>query len=1088
MVELRHWLDELEDIFRSLSVEDRVPLCFLIGAGSSLSSNAPGTPDIVAALMAARPGMFPSPAAVYARVHGLSTDERTAITNRLFGRVLPHIGYRCLAAMARTRPIIIVNLNWDDCVIDACHRLGLSEDNYAAIHLEDTAEVAAGLEALLDRGSGLISVHVHGRLQDPEERDPRFGTKETLSFSSSEFEQLQSLLNFRTFVVGTSLSGPHDVTQLVEALRPPVDTPESRIKRLWVIERGPLAHVPSPVTIAGHNLTRALEDRRSTANFLAAPDVDFDMFMVSLRAAEVGYTWEHVTKDATALLPARSELVPPSPAVVRPLLDAPGLLVGRSDIGKLTVAHQVAHWLSILSDDPNPLENVRGGEAIARALEERNAHGSSTALVGDNLFGGDSFHPCEALVEALTAADDQPGAIFTSRPAPWFRAVENEPKLEEAVAVIPFQASRVWEESALKGYARSRSPLVAPDLEEAIERGDLATPKEIDRCVDKQKPLRNPKELTQLTVYLGHLRRGDEELAFALALIRLQDMAHAVPRAQLEEISRADLDRLIESPWDLVASIWIDDEYLRFARREAVLAVDKWLDVDRGWLTGRVALLGDKCRWVREALTRWELLMDFDSSGKSLDELDDATIELLGPELIEPALGISPKKAMAVLQVMFEAAPDAWAVREVGFELVRRWDVLRLCPKAHALRDELLKDTDRRGMYALFEGLLRQGGVGPLDLWAPVVATLTKMLGHLDEDGNRRQAALCFDALLWRPAPVDDQQNRMLLELLLEAADHDSLLQAAYAAAAAYHWDGTERLVTFELSNPVEDLGNVTEAEAREMAWVVEWHFVHQSRNRALASRRYFRSTRSMPVRAWQPRLLSRKPVDRPLPPAAASAVQRVVAQMGRFRATAGWALHMIVNVRSTAGTFKVRNLGSVVDNANPTDLGLVWAAITYEPERRLGEELRSLLNSDKGRETLQRALSGELELDRTPICTPRFVTTLDPWNEVRSRLRMDFEVLGDLGLPTNEPWRLIEVAREVRDEAIAEGASEEMVDAVIDQLELADTRLFDRVHSEEGFSERGRKSPKNPADLHRRVKTLLFLCAKLMEIERGPQ
>ena len=583
---------------------------------------------------------------------------------------------------------------------------------------------------------------------------------------------------------------------------------------------------------------------------------------------------------------------------------------------------------------------------------------------------------------------------------------------------------------------------------------------------------------------MGKLRRNDEGRALALALIRLQDMEHAVPRSQLEETTGADLGELLASPWELVSSIWIDDEYLCFARREAVIAVDRWLEVDRAWLQRRIASLGERDLWSKGALARWELLRNFASGKRSLAEMQDGPIELLGPELIEPALGVSSKKAMSVLQAMFEAAPDAWAVRDVAFELVRRWDVLRRCPKAEELRDQILEDTDRRGMYALFEGLLRQGGTGEIDLWNPVVTRLMKMLGHLDEDGSRRQVALAFDALLWRPAPIDQRQNRDLLDRILEAAERDSRLRAACAVAAAYHWDGTKVLSEFGLPNPVEDLGHINEAEALEMAWIVEWHFVHQSRNRALASRRHFRSTRATTSRPGQPRLLSRKPIDRTLGAEAAAAIQRVVAQMGRFESTAGWALHMIVNAYSTAGHFPVPKLGAISENADPTDAGVVWAAITYEPNRRLGQELRTLLNSDKGRDDLQRALAGEMKLDGTSICAPRFITTLDPWREVRQRMRMNADLFDDLGLREHDPWELVKVAREVRAGAIEKGAREDLVDTVIDRLAKADTRLIDRVHSEGDFAERGRKVPKEGVDLKGRVESLLYMAAGLMEIE----
>lgn len=1089
MAPIKHWLDELEDLFRLLDASVGAPICFLIGAGASLSSNAPTTASVVAALMEARPGMFPDPAAVYAKVHQLSTDDRSAITSRLFSGIVPHVGYRCLAAMARARPIIVVNLNWDECPIDACLRLGIPAEWVEAVHLADTEDVAAALQRLEGRGKGLLSVHVHGRLEDPGERDPRFGTKETLKFNEREFEQLQLLLSFHTYVIGTSLSGPHDVTELVKAMRAPEGLKESRVKRIWVIERGPIAQVPNPLTEAGHDLTRVLEDRRSTSNFLAAPDVDFDMFMVALRAAEVHYTWEDVRKEADAALPARSELVPPSPAVVRPLLDAPGLLVGRPSVGKWAVAHQVAHWLSILEDPPRRLRSIKGGRAIATAMEQSRGEDPPGVLVGGSCFGSDSYRDCSELLEEVESGDQASGLILVSRPSQWSEALEKgHPSLEQSIRAIPFQASQVWERRALKAYARRLSPQGAMNIEEAIERGELTTPQHVDWANEGRPVSGDPQEPAQLIAYLARLRERDEESALALALIRLQDLMHAVPRGQIEECCETKLDKLVCDPWELVTVIRIDDEYLCLARREVIMPIDTWMSSERSWLAERIDALGERFRWAREGLARWERLQEFDPKAHSLADFDQETIELIGPELIEPALGISAKKAMRVLEVMLEEAPDAWAVREVAFELVRRWGSLRKCPKARQMRDELIADSSRHGLYALFEGLLRHGGVGALGLWHQVLAALTEMSCRLDEDENRRQVALCFDALLWRRAPADEQQRRMLFEQLLEAAEEDELLRAAFAAAAAYHWDGAEQLAAFELPNPVEELGHVSEAAALEMRWVVEWHFVNQSRNRALASRRYFRSTRVTPALPDQPRLLSRKPLKRSLGKDASNAVIRVVAQLGRFKSTAGWGILMIANVHSTFGRFHVKDLGKLISKAKIDDFGLVWSAVTYESERRLEQEVRNALTGPEGRDAIQRALAGELEVDRTPIRRPRFLTSPDPWREVWLRMGMDSEVLEDLSLPENEPWRLVEVARDVRDSVVAKLGDEEAVDEVIEQLAATDLRLIERVHSQEGFAERARRKQGTKSevpDIRERVYSLIYMAAGILSIER---
>ena len=636
---------------------------------------------------------------------------------------------------------------------------------------------------------------------------------------------------------------------------------------------------------------------------------------------------------------------------------------------------------------------------------------------------------------------------------------------------------------------------------------DVSTPVQVARAIDEGQVSSDRKELRQLTAYLKRLRKRDGEKSLALALTRLQDMAHAVPCNQLAESGGTDLAELVRDPWELVARIQIDDEYLRLARRKAVIALDEWMDGDRRWLSERIALLGEGGGWAREALTRWERFRDFDPQSRPLADFDSATIELIGPELIEPALGVSPKEAMRVLQVMFDTASDSWALREVGYELVRWWETLRDCPKAHELLKRFLADTERRGMYALFEGLLRHGGTADVELWGPVQIRLLEMARNLEKDQNRREVALSFDALLWRRAPIGAQENRALLKRLLAAARDDELLWAAYAAGAAYHWDGARHLNRLELPNPVENLGNVSEAAALEMAWIVEWHFVHQSRNRALASRRYFRSTRSTPLPPDQSRLLSRKPLERQLPAEAMPGIQRVVAQLARFAETAGWGIHMIMNVHATSGLFHIPDLGAIFAKAKVDDPGLIWGAITYEPEWRLNEALVGKLESEQGRLVLQKALAGDLELEGAKIRTPRFVTTLEPW-KVRKRLRMDAEVLSDLGLPEDEPWKLVELAREARDDAVTEltrrsrggsmtkKAGEEAVDEVIARIAAGDIHLIDHQHSQDGAAERARRKLERkmrrrdetvpePEDLPDRVRSLLVIAASLFTMEQ---
>jgi hypothetical protein len=191
----------------------------------------------------------------------------------------------------------------------------------------------------------------------------------------------------------------------------------------------------------------------------------------------------------------------------------------------------------------------------------------------------------------------------------------------------------------------------------------------------------------------------------------------------------------------------------------------------------------------------------------------------------------------------------------------------------------------------------------------------------------------------------------------------------------------------------------------------------------------------------------------------------------------------MVLNVRSTFGYFEVPNLGQIVARIQPGDPGLIWAAVTYEPDTVLIRQMRAAMRNDLSREELQKALSGRLKLDRTSIVAPRFVTTFDPWRETRTRWQLNSALFDDLGLPSNEPWLLAEIAREVRDDAIATGADTRTLDEVIDEIAAADTRLIDLVHSDDEFGVKGASD-----DIRRGICSLLVLASQIRAAERYEQ
>jgi hypothetical protein len=234
----------------------------------------------------------------------------------------------------------------------------------------------------------------------------------------------------------------------------------------------------------------------------------------------------------------------------------------------------------------------------------------------------------------------------------------------------------------------------------------------------------------------------------------------------------------------------------------------------------------------------------------------------------------------------------------------------------------------------------------------------------------------------------------------------------------------------------------VNDEQSLSMAWVVEWHFLHQSRNRAIASRRFFNSTRS---RSARQRLLDRTVEESAqLPADWAKAVQRVANAMGRGASTAGWALHLIMNVQATAGEFEVEDLDAIKRGISSDDPGLITAAITYIPSRDLREAVRPLLEEDSGCEALLAALGDGIEIGGIRVRPPRFLTTDDSWSTVRKLWNVkDDKIWEYFNLEVPDHWHLLENLRAAAPDVIAKGLSEDSVQRALDHVERGDTRPY---------------------------------------------
>ena len=1001
-----HWLRHVEEVAASiLDAEDRDPICFLLGAGASLSSGAPSTAAILEHCQEVKPNVFPTPESVYEKFSKQHARDRDMLIRPLFKEVVPYAGYRCLVALARARPVFVVNLNWDNCLKAAGGILNVPVDSF---DLRETQEIEQAMAKARRAGKGVVCAHVHGRLADKKgESHIRFDRPNTHAFQPLEKELLRKKFfsNF-TIAIGTSLVGPRDVHEMVQALLPQgqpqiaesgeLSWPDA--ERLWIFERGPHSRAPGFDSKVTESLSYALLARLSTDNFISAPDIDFDLMLSALRGIEAGLTWEEAIKDVEAPLPGLETLVPPNPEVVRPILDCERLVVlGAPYVGTSTLAHLLAWWRCLTDCTgelaPGKLYSWQGvGETLSILRRRRSL--DKGVIVVDNLFDkpkgdGESSSAGESL-EAELKRQGARCVIGTAAPDGAAAALCGESTLLDSFAVEPVAAGSLWRPADLRAWARASGGERAELVCRRVRLGLDTTPAQAVNTLENSPPRElEVKWRKRLGSHLSETYPPADPRALLLALLRLQDFSVPQPAEVLAELAGTSDEYLIKDPWGLCTSIEVDDSrYLRLSHPGVVRAVDDWLASGQDDLEPALTELGEVGWWASEALGRWRSFRSIAEAGGIPAEFGAEELELFGTEVVLQALREgSPAGALDALERIWDAHSDSWTAKDVALDLVLHWDELKADPRARSLRGKLLAADKDFGAYALFEAILRVGRPLSIELWTSAVARLLDLAAETSADElARKQIALAFDALLWRACPASREDERKLIRALLEAAEKDRLLQAYFTAACAYHFQGAQRLrkLGFEELGPHGGEGGL--AEAKAIAWIVEWHFVHQSRCRAITSRRTFLSTVDGFVQDDAPRYLDRTLHPRPLEAEHVKAAIQCIDALLAHEETAGWALHLIMNLQATTGSFHVP--GDRIAKLAAIDArcdAVLSAALTYKPSKQIQALLLPLLEAQEGKENLQSRLGQGVCVDGVTVCEPRFSMGADPW-KIRTR------------------------------------------------------------------------------------------------------
>ncbi len=1030
------WLEMLPEFCTSILGRRHQAITLLLGAGASLSSGAPSTGAVADAIWAANPGRFKSRQDVYDDLVEITeVDKRNAI-EPLFEDTVPYAGYRLLAALARSRPIIIVNLNWDDCVLRACGQMGVRCQPHDIA--DPLAEIRESIALSNASGSGIVDIHVHGRLgtEGHEAKHRlRFARLKTLTLKEDEFELLRECFDCATAVIGASLCAGRDLdtADLIEALRGSGDPHEPGqlvdMQPVWIAVREANGDEPDKII---HSVLRA---RRSSRNILIGPDVDFDRIMWRLRATDAGYGWSQLEANHPEIrLIDEPGLILPKPSLLRDALDrscSVVVLPGRARQGKSTVAHILAHWISLCEPGEPQVRTYR----TTQSDEALGALQKGDVIVVDDPFGEVSYRRSPHVFDALLTHPDNAGRIVVATRFETYQPACRDAG-DEGLPAVSSKPADWWAASELELYAQR----LKAGLSEHVRHDPVTfdTPYRVSQAaLGHVEPRADEDETARTKQWLADELEGGVPHATLVLTVRLQDFYQPVPREELERaadyqprgVDFADLGGILRV-------VKVEDEHLRIGHPEDIHAVDLLIREHRDLVDAVLQALSPHLPWLAGALAAWEAVVGSSAPVAPADIPDEILFEWTF-ELVQRAAAQSPAAALALLGHARRRAPDTWAFRELVFAAVCMWGAIADDPKAASFIKEVIRDRSHRGTYALVEALLRVRVDPPGELLGFAVTSIHDL-------ARRRKAheelVLIFDGLLWRDLPVVDATLRQLLKALLDAAEADQKLRAGFAAAAAYHRPGLDALLEHGLENPLQWTADA-HRHPNIVAWLLQWHVAHQARVHALVTRQSFLTVDSDEIKyLGRGRCENRAPLERDQ----ASGLHALIGHLLRSGPHAGWAIHLAVNVNAVAGEFDTGDLAEHVGRVDQSDSGLAGCAL-YEAPAPLHFPLADHFRG-RGRRALLQLLGGGFEFEGVQVAPPRFRLTANGW-ALRQRWGLSDADLGDiLGTSLEEPTAALAMLMEHAEEALNAGADEAGLATVFEHFGRGDTDAMELV------------------------------------------
>ena len=915
-----------------------------------------------------------------------------------FDGAQPNLGYYCLASLGRQRKALIINLNWDDMVETAAEALNIECASFDIE--EDVEEILSRWKSL---ETGLLVLHVHGRMNG----EIRYTRNQRLDLSPAQRECVDDLLAAdRLIAIGTSLRDDPHVNALLR------DSGSS--------DPGYYFNRTDEEADANDQIARS----ESTGSLFSGrqwvkPDFDFDEFMLRFVASYRTSPYDDLISEGNWSqlgLPALSETELPDPAILRfalskifekgiAILDAPPMA------NELACGSVLAHCLEVCHPREETTARISIGpdHVMAALASPRNTSDIASLLLAFP-FGEDAFEAnatfLPTLVERSLSVESDPPVIVCCERTKLDQAVNSNPALADFIDGLRLKGTPWFSEDRLKTYAEERG---RTEVLHAILNGDVNTPLAVDAWKFGETPAFDDQ-----VEYLYRELCKHREFANVCCIAYILKFVSPLPFVRYASRSSLDVSLLAQ-----FLSIYEFEgvEYARVRNELASSAIEKFLCeniLDFGaWLRSAFP----SWRRARTALERFDRVMqksDTAFQSTSAIESSSTTLHLLNAG--------TPQRASEYLG---SCSDDWWATTECCYEIVRCWPALRnQAGWGNWIENTINTDT---GLYGLLEAVLYYGQSTHPELWPRIHSQLWRQLNFGETISN--VVCLCVDALLWRSPEMPINLNEWVHHALGMIDEH-SKFHGLFAFEAAYHAEGFQTLDETLRSKADSPL---TKEHAEFAAWMVRWHYAHQSFMRIHQSRLGFHDKEFL-CRTLYP--AGDKTND---------SIKRLVTELAGHRDTAGWGFHAgsrWLDDQAIDDSLKRAALRAL-ENAREQDLGVTTGLIAYPVTQIFKSQLTEIFASDATLLELRRTMRNGWSFDTVDVQPPKYEICTNPLR-VYGTISIEFPQLTRTG--SLEEWN--EFRRRL-DEAASQLLREQRVDPAVLDAKIEDALSGDLTELE---------------------------------------